>query len=298
MIRKDFLSFFLLLPLLAAVFFSCEKEVFIDIPEHESLITVNAFLENGEEIAVHVSQSGQISESIDSFLQGATVVLYADNIPDTLVFGGDHWYKTGQKASPGMNYSLRVYHPDFKEALTGDAFPAPVNFNLENFVAKDAVDDWGYIYSTIDVVFSDNSNRNDYYEIEANIGETVRHESSSTFYAGIESTDMILKNEGYSDNNQTLNFSDALFNGEEVRIKFRFAFNLNVDYVYITLRSVSENYYRYKKSLYRYEVNSFNSILNSSNPVGLFTNIENGYGIFAGYSEVTDSIYTYPEKHE
>ncbi len=299
MVKKELRYFLLLLPLVVFLF-SCKKEVFIDIPDHESQIAVNAFLENGEEIAVHVSRSGQVSESIDSFLQGATVVLYADDVPDTLAFSDDHWYKTGQKASPGINYLLKVYHPDFEETLSGDAFPAPVTFKMQNFVAKDAVDEWGFIYSSIDVVFNDDPGRNDYYELRTELGETVRQESNMIFNGGTRSNDVIIKNEGFTGEFFTggIAFSDKLFNGDTASIKIRFAYNANVDYVYIILRSVSENYYQYKKSYYRYTVNASNDIWNTSNPVGLFTNIENGYGIFAGYSEVKDSIYTYSENHE
>jgi len=183
--------------------------------------------------------------------------------------------------------------------LSGDA-SSPVSFKLENFVARDIVNDWGDYFSSIDVVFNDDPYRNDFYEVKAKIGAIVRKESNGIFSGGTRSNDIVLKNEGYTEGIYTddMAFSDALFNGDTCSLNIHFAYNDNVDYVYIILRSVSENYYRYKKSLYRYEVNSFSNILNSSNPVGLYSNIENGYGIFAGYSETVDSMYTYSEQHE
>jgi hypothetical protein len=52
----------------------------------------------------------------------------------------------------------------------------------------------------------------------------------------------------------------------------------------VELNSVSENYYNYKKQLGIYLKKEDGDIFEGiPDPVNLFSNIENGYGIFAGY---------------
>ena len=53
------------------------------------------------------------------------------------------------------------------------------------------------------------------------------------------------------------------------------------------LRSVSENYYQYHTSLARQEESKDRPF---AEPVSVFSNIENGLGIFAGYSVYRDSV--------
>jgi len=61
---------------------------------------------------------------------------------------------------------------------------------------------------------------------------------------------------------------------------------------FVLLRAISPEYYLYKKSIIRQFVNNnfnaffdINTLFYSDNPVDLYSNIENGLGIFAGYSE-------------
>ena len=60
----------------------------------------------------------------------------------------------------------------------------------------------------------------------------------------------------------------------------------NGQFLYISLRSVTEDYYLYKRSLSETAI--------SNNPFSLpnttFTNISNGFGLFAVYNTVTDSL--------
>jgi hypothetical protein len=60
----------------------------------------------------------------------------------------------------------------------------------------------------------------------------------------------------------------------------------------VELRQVTEDYYRFKKQLYLYEEGRYaDGIITSMTNANLYSNIENGYGIFAGYSSfVSDTI--------
>jgi len=64
------------------------------------------------------------------------------------------------------------------------------------------------------------------------------------------------------------------------------------DKLYVDLRTVSEDYYLYHNKLTRqYEYDG--DVLND--PVLLHNNVNNGYGIFAGYSLTRDSVFVHSE---
>ena len=59
----------------------------------------------------------------------------------------------------------------------------------------------------------------------------------------------------------------------------------------VHFRSVSKNYYNYGKALVIHTNNQEGDIWNGcASPVPMITNIENGFGIFAGYSTDTVTI--------
>jgi len=109
-------------------------------------------------------------------------------------------------------------------------------------------------------------------------------------------TDPVLLNEGdipYLPT--TYFFSDELFNGQ------KYTLQINRDLGYgipqkIILRSVSRNYYLYRKYWTRHYYNQttdesgLRGIIYKGEAQPMYNNIENGYGIFAGYVE--NSPYT------
>ena len=115
-------------------------------------------------------------------------------------------------------------------------------------------------------------------------------------------------------------FSDELFDGKKFTLRFYIrAFNYSDDYYYedpynpypsyddyfkdlkskyiAQLSSLSEELYLYLKSYYHHNAmkNQFDefwleNLLERREPVPVYTNIENGYGIFGGYSISIDSL--------
>ena len=65
----------------------------------------------------------------------------------------------------------------------------------------------------------------------------------------------------------------------------------------ITVKSISQSYYEYRRSrmMQAYQDEGlFEWLANreslSATPVDIYSNIENGYGVFASYSTMTDTI--------
>jgi hypothetical protein len=89
--------------------------------------------------------------------------------------------------------------------------------------------------------------------------------------------------------NDGILLSDILFNGKEFEHSFK---DLN-GYVgketssTVILRTISEDYYKYKTTLQQQNHLSGDPF---AQPLNIYNNIENGFGVFAGYNE---SIYKY-----
>ncbi|MCK4677562.1 MAG: DUF4249 family protein, partial [Bacteroidales bacterium] len=103
-------------------------------------------------------------------------------------------------------------------------------------------------------------------------------------------------------------WSDLLSDGKEVNIKFRIYFDFyyydynNPDTTTVTysimLNSISEDFYKYDKSrsLFYESGGSENPF---SEPVLIYSNVINGYGVFGGYSSDTVSFqYTYNAQNQ
>jgi hypothetical protein len=124
----------------------------------------------------------------------------------------------------------------------------------------------------------------------------------------IFSPDQSIVSEGFEETThpiwspEVLFFSDELFNGEmkEIQINyFPYYSGVGLFYYYVPsrkftvyLRSISENYYRFRKSEKAYSSfrNQFELWKGAGDYVQIYSNIENGYGLFAGYSTSMDSI--------
>ena len=122
----------------------------------------------------------------------------------------------------------------------------------------------------------------------------------------IRSEDIVIKNEGLLDYYpSTYPFCDEFFNGQTYTLNFNYLLpqciagyngnyvNLVQDYQLIVyFRSISENYYKYKRKLIIHIENQYSDIWDGiGEPVQMFSNIVgDGYGIFAGYTTYLDTI--------
>ena len=113
----------------------------------------------------------------------------------------------------------------------------------------------------------------------------------------MKNTDPVLTSTGLLDYEpKTLIFNDNLFNCKDISIKVNYAIEAagrpkigdGPEYRYnllISFRSISESYYLYKQKqiVYLFSLQS-DIFTGASEPVQLYSNVNGGYGIFAGYS--------------
>lgn len=275
---------------------SCTKEVEIDLPDHEEKPVINSLFSPDTLLCVHVSRSRVITDTFFLLQTAPLVVLkYADET-DTLQSTGNGYYRL-QNHVPQVQtrYTIEVSSTEYGKATASDKIPEEVPFEVINYIQEAGIDVEGYNFSSITIRFNEPPGEKNYYEIkvvhESNPGGKLRYEK-----LWLWSNDAVIKNEGYvNEIYSSLIFSDELINGKSHTLAFNFYHFVDEKNIesrfFIHFRSVSENYFFYKKKLILHFENQFGDIWDGTgNPVNLYSNVENGYGIFAGYSEKTDTV--------
>lgn len=136
------------------------------------------------------------------------------------------------------------------------------------------------------VTIKDNGAEANYYELYLDIGsEYYNYTTEQVEYNGyppLTSRDPVLPDDkdlfSYS-----IVFSDARFNGRETELTFQTAgwgFTRHGPAT-VTLRTLSEDGYNYLRTACLQELTSGDPF---AQPVNVYNNIQNGFGIFAGYS--------------
>ncbi len=284
---------------------SCEKEIDIKLSQKEKKIVINSFFNNEEFLHVNISsnQPSTDGDTVD-FIQNACVLLYDNDIfLDTLrwLSGGDY---VSDKVIPGISipYKLKVEVPGLSTATT-DVSRIPVNvkhFSVDTSSYVDKIS--GKLVRHIRLKFKDIENTANYYllymvwegtryeyDMDSTIADSVKTYGKVRDYG--QGQGIIVPYTG------KLFFSDELMEGDTIERDIYFAQKIggtdpasfNNLMAYINLCTISEEYYLYAKS---YADQSFAIDFSLFvEPVSVFSNINNGYGIFAGYGQCIDSVF-------
>jgi hypothetical protein len=249
-----------------------------------------------------------------SFINDAIVLLYSNSVLlDTLTNENNGTYSSNILPAPGDSYKIVVIKDS--EKLTGiTTVPGSTLLyepKIEFPTGYDAVNQqyFGNLTFTID----DEPGVDNFYELI--IFTKTYSELTKTynyFYLNdpnyILVPDKIVQNEGDWDYFPTsLFFSDKLFNGKKQQLAFSMAaggYSI-VDgvwisdlekYGYVLLRSISKEYYLYRKYYTRHSYNaSINSdgiqnLLFTGEPLDMYSNVDGGLGVVAAFSSSTSKI--------
>ncbi|MFA9391598.1 MAG: DUF4249 domain-containing protein [Prolixibacteraceae bacterium] len=274
---------------------ACIKPVDIELPVHESKLVINSFLSYGDSIKVHVSKSVGQMEYLQPSLSLATVVVKTGSLSDTLLFGKDGWYHSEWIAASNTIYQIDVNTQEFENVLAQDTVPGLVDFDLENFIARTAVDDMGNFFSSVDIVIDDDLKEDKFYEIYYQNHDRVRRVDASINGSGIRSKTKEIVEQVDDKTMGTLLFLNEPFQGKsELRLNVEYVYSNNIDSVSIWVRALSEEYFKYKKSMNKHTWGQLtDDIWGGYDIYPLYSNIDNAYGVVAAYAENKKSIYTY-----
>lgn len=286
----------------------CETVVDIEIPAEPPQLVVNSTLVGGAFFRVNLTESQHILDS-DFYnpVQGAKVEIYENGtllttLPDSL---NGNYISNQFEAKKGSSYQIKVSKSGFQDVLSNVVVPLDtVNF-MEITVDTLEIDDFGYLeeYLRFSIDFKDNPNIKNYYDFsiyreyygyiyDYDVSPPVLIDSTLTItHLYIESNDPIL--EEYQTYGQNIMFDDDYFNGKEHIMNLLFLDYLNNQYwsddlvyesastYYIKMSSTSESHYLYGLSA---QLQLWNSDNPFAQPVTVYNNIENGFGVFGAYN--------------
>ena len=311
--------FHLLLLVVALSFGACETIVDVDIPNEPPRLVANAFLQADSAVVVELTQSQSILINADlKSVRGATVSLLEEAQPVATLEESQTpgIYFSTFTPSVGKTYTLRVSKDGFEsvEAITFIAPPVPIqSIEMDTSVFINSylnfedslIIDRNVVVDEVRLSLDDPTNERNYYEVsmyryiiqlqpryddENNFidNDTVRYfspiylRSDDPAIAGGESDPLEGDSEVYG---IALLFNDDLFDGRQYSLRFRpeqYGFyNDQEPQLYVVLRTINEAQYRYLRSVdlqYENEGNPF------AEPVQVYTNVQNGFGIVAGSS--------------
>lgn len=298
--------------LLLFVFSSCSKIIPIDDPDNKKHIDVIGLINSDSILNVNISKSVSILQSTEhlydeennsflskiDFVSNATVKIYENNVyKDTLSFTEYGNYIANFRPVVGNKYKIEVNVPNCEQVDAENTVPEKVEIiSIDTLTVSSTsfLDEEKMLRCKIK--FTDPSEVNNYYYF--NIFGKVTYswydedtdslfvETYSTF-VDFDTNDPIIKND--SKLNNGIVFNDNAINGKTYTLIVDFdKYFSDSTMFHFNLYSISSDYYLYLKSSNKQMDNNGGGPFSEAVPV--YTNINNGVGIFAGINKSTFSI--------
>ncbi|MFK7755340.1 MAG: DUF4249 domain-containing protein [Flavobacteriales bacterium] len=276
-------TLFCVATLLLLTISSCEKVIEFDIPEAEPALVLNGYIALGEVVRVNASSSLSYLEGGEpEFLNDLTFIgLYKDDVfmenlqLEDADFGK---YVSSNLVTSAGFYEIRASAEGYESVEAVTYIPEPLNNSEVELVNTLDNGDREYELSFTDPIAED-----DYYHM---IVATPDSEFQPAFAVEFSSNSEVFFIGGFNIDTEGENFilnegifSDDLINDSNVNIRFKIR-GTGGGPLQLQLLKCSQDYYLYHRSLFAYQ----NAGGPFSEPVQIYTNVENGLGVVAGYT--------------
>jgi hypothetical protein len=289
------------------IFGSCETiEDTGDFPFESSKLVVNCLFNPDSVWYFEVSKSlSELDNSELSYIDDAIIKIYNEtdliatlDSPSYKLINSEEviYYSSALKPEIGEQYFMEVSANGFATVTSEGKVPDVVPFEISNFIIIDSLINefplgvfWLDLKAKTNIRINDPLFENNYYAFYVlyfnNSGGSVipyALTTSSDDPSVVGTDDLNLK---------SVLFNDRLFNGET----YELAFNIdctelplgNSDKLFFYLVSYTEDTYLYKHSYTLFQ-ETYSDYF--SQPVQVYNNIKEGYGIFGGYVIERDSL--------
>ena len=289
--------------LLISVLVSCEKEVHIPIEYTQPKLVVNGLFNTDSLWDIEVSASKYIYDAAAIPLINDAQVIITNSAGNSILLtnqGNGIYASLTERPEPGEVYSIEVSHSDYDNVSSSNQLPGEINIAHIDWEQQAIVA--GEFYRRIDISFQDSPDK-DFYMVRV---KGTFWEIEKDPFTGIEDSTLLIEYpiEFFSQNAAldnssskitptSISFTDEIFNGSlftfDILIDdFYFSGEkIKIQSIYISMSKISQEYYWYETSYQAYLSAQYNLF---AQPVQVYTNIENGLGIFAGYSTTIDSL--------
>lgn len=300
---------YIILPLFILTLAACTKyEKIEDFPIESPRLVANCLFENENPFQVSVSRSLSVLDNAElTLIDDATVILFENGIAiDTMKqdFEWDAYYNTTKIPQPGKKYKIEVAKNGYPSiASTEQELPSNAVYSDFRMIPVDSMYYMGYdgkndtilnqFKAEVSFAIQDSPQPGDIYSFSVYrmdstsywVGDGQRIWQKIEVYGINFSDPALIDNSGLGSTVEYKNIcylSDELFNGQKYVIKFK------LDEMYYDLHTYRQYYLvlnSYTLDSFKYKQSLGSDMANSSpfdEPRRVFTNIQNGYGIFAG----------------
>ena len=264
---------------------SCELIVDVDVPFESKQVTANAFINPDSAWSVQLNLNRDIldPEPFQEINDAQVIIFDGATAIDTLMnTGPGHFRSDNERPEPGKTYDLFVNAPPYGDVRASTSIPVPsaiTSIDVYESIANQS--------SMLKVKMADNGAEANFYEIFLELESEYYNYVDKKIESRGHKTQMISKDPTIQDDAEmyysSILFKDLLFNGKEVELTFELSGGglSHHGMISLTLKTLTEEGYHYLKSRRLQDMSSGDPF---AQPVTVYNNIENGFGIFAGYS--------------
>ena len=308
----------LLIPAIASIllFSACEKDVEIKVPEKDPSLVLVALQEKGEFVVASVGRSRHILEPQPGFdlrehysVKNAQVVLYEDGTAiDTLVYDhADYIYesKYNRVMRDGHAYSIKANAPGFREVTSETTVPSQSEIVETRWNKNVRTNSYGETIDEVIIRINDPGAERNFYLIK--VFQPSMNGYGEFPVGCVSTTDKDIETIGYeTDPGETdecldggnLLMKDLNFNGGQKLVKLNivssFLDNMWTDTNtgqtsrhFVKVYRITESHFKFAKSYNVFDNADDNPF---AEPVNVYTNVKNGYGIFSAFTVAVDSL--------
>lgn len=268
---------------------SCRTEVKFDFDKIEPQLVVNSIMQPNQFLRVCLSKSANSLDWVPELIDNAVVELWNnDNFIETLTIDSVGFYSTkNYKTMQLIEYTLKIYVEGFDVVTATDYIPEKQYFEILNFEESSFSNEVSEDFYLLSFSFNNNNSKDKYFQLYFPIKyfSYFKFINSNLYFF---SNDLLLKEYNdifYTNSNTDSIITINLFLNENEYMSGPFNDIKN----FMVMNSISENYYNYLKSqkIYNNLVGTDDGMMNDYT---LFSNIENGIGIFAGCNPNIDTL--------
>lgn len=268
---------------------SCTKEVFVEIPDNDPKLVVFAYLSPSKDsIDVTVSRSVPLYHVRDYdeslVVSDAVVEIKAENSDWVRVSfqQGEDVYRISCNDFPveqGQKYSLRVGANNFKTVESSIVIPVSFEINLTFLKVENSSENEENFLQYF-LKFHDLGGVPNYYGFRAWVNKYYEENGNERIYREnlyLEDFSWVMTDRVFDGKEKTIVFSSYSY-GEEN----------NIDTIFVKVLQTDQNFYHFHYSFHSFQSSDGNPF---AEPTPIFSNIKDGLGCFAGY---TERVYAFP----
>lgn len=274
----------------------CENIVEVDFPAYSPQLVVHGLFRPGQPWEVYVTRSVGLGASAsqlgEAYIPNARVEIFeGERLITVLTHQGlGRYVASGQFPEVGEIYTLHVAAPGFTPVVAADQIPNPLVRLEAVFIDSVVVGLEDQVEAEIQFHLADLDMQPNFYELQIwyDYGAGPRPIAYRT-------NDPVLQGDSFQEfvrNGTSIiyyevsRFEDAFFQNQSFSSSLRFD-RLEANYYGISVNPISENYFRYQKTLAQIAEDEENPF---AEPTPVFTNVMGGLGVFAGVDDRIQQI--------